>query len=138
MPPGFLLQYAYHLADEMAPADAHPAGTQPLQQCNGRQGQGLVGLAVAALVGAEDHIPQGPAGTHLFRQILPLLAGGVDRDLHHTQLPGLTEHPADQGAGDPQFLGDVTLLPVFQVIPRGHMGQPPQPLLTVLHPAPSF
>ena len=101
VPPGLLLQYGHHLADKVAPADAHPACAQPLQQINGRQGQGLVGLAVAACVGTEHHIPQRPAGTQLLGQILPLLAGGVDGDLHYTQFPGLAEHPADQGAGDP-------------------------------------
>ena len=63
VPPGLLFQYGHHLADKVAPADAHPACAQTLQQINGCQGQGLVGLAVAACIGAEDYIPQRPADT---------------------------------------------------------------------------
>ena len=123
VPPGILLQPGDELPDEIAPAHAQPPGPNPLEQLHRPLGEGAVGLVLVLPVLHQNAALDGVEGPQPFHQVLPPCSRLVDGDLHHAQLPGLGEHPADQRAGDPQLLRNIALPLVLQIVPAGDIGE---------------
>ena len=122
--PGVFLQPGYQLSNQVPPADPQAAGAQLLQERDSALGKLLVCGVVVLTVFHQDAALDGAGRSQPFQQ--PGLTGArfMNRDFNDSQFSGFGQHPADQGPGYPEFLRDIALLLLIQIVAPRHIGEP--------------